>query len=92
MVEERDDSSLQNHECPENDFLLPLPIQEEKCNESKPAGGGVRANRRMTLITCCIFKLWKSLPQDTADFKYLCEFKKQMFRLKPQNSVSDCYI
>jgi len=39
MVEEGDDSSLQNHECLENDCLLLLPKQEEESNEWKPAGG-----------------------------------------------------
>lgn len=44
----------------------------------------------MTLITYCMFKLWKSLLQDVADFKYLYKFKKQRFRLKPENSTADC--
>lgn len=66
--------------------MLLLPKQEEESNEWKPAGGRVRAKRRMTLITYCMFKLWKSLLQDVADFKYLYKFKKQRFRLKPENS------
>lgn len=90
MVEEGHDSSLQNHECPENDCLLPLPKQEEECSELKPAVGRVRANRRMTLVTSCVFKLWKSLLQDVTDFKYLYELKKQMFRLEPESSIADC--